>query len=107
DELDFELEVAVVLNRQGRNIKATAADNHIAGYMVMNDVSARRLQREEMKLSLGPAKGKDFATAIGPYLVTPDELSPYWVEARSGHVGNAFALEMTCAVNGVCVSKGN
>src|SRR3546814_19395069 len=77
NELDFELEVAVVLNRRGRNIKAEAADSYIAGYMIMNDFSARRLQMEEMKLSLGPAKGKDFATAIGPYLVPPDEVAAY------------------------------
>lgn len=107
DELDFELEVAIVLNRHGRNIKAAAADSYIAGYMIMNDFSARRLQMEEMKLSLGPAKGKDFATATGPYLVTPDELVPHKVDAKAGHVGHAFDLEMTCTVNGVLVSKGN
>ncbi len=106
DELDFELEVAVVLNRPGRNIKAADADRYIGGYMIMNDFSARRLQMEEMKLSLGPAKGKDFATAIGPYLVTPDELADYKVNPKAGHVGDAFDLEMTCMVNGVCVSKG-
>jgi len=107
DELDFELEVAVVLNRQGRNIRVVDADRYIAGYMIMNDFSARRLQMEEMKLSLGPAKGKDFATAMGPYLVTPDELAAYRVDAKAGHVGDAYQLEMTCAVNGVRVSKGN
>lgn len=107
DQLDFELEVAVVLNRKGRNIKAEEADNYIAGYMIMNDFSARRLQMEEMKLSLGPAKGKDFATAIGPYLVTPDELTAYAIETQAGHKGKSFALEMTCAVNGIPVSKGN
>ena len=107
DQLDFELEVAVVLNRRGRNIRAKDADRYIAGYMVMNDFSARRLQMEEMKLSLGPAKGKDFATAMGPHLVTPDELAAYRVDAKPGHVGNAFDLEMTCAVNGTRVSQGN
>lgn len=107
NELDFELEVAVVLNRNGRNIKAQEADRYIAGYMIMNDFSARQLQRKEMKLSLGPAKGKDFATAIGPYLVTPDELTLYRVEPKAGHVGMAYDLEMTCAVNGKRVSTGN
>lgn len=107
DQLDFELEIAVVLNRKGRNIKAADADGYIAGYMIMNDLSARRLQMEEMTLSLGPAKGKDFATAIGPYLVTPDELAEYKIETPIGHVGNVFNLEMTCKVNGVPVSKGN
>lgn len=107
DQLDFELEVAVVLNKKGRNIKAADADTYIAGYMIMNDLSARSLQMEEMKLSLGPAKGKDFATAIGPLLVTPDELAGYKVAAHDGHIGQAYSLKMTCKVNGVTVSAGN
>ena len=74
DKLDFELEAAIVINRAGRNIKAADADDYIAGLMIMNDMSARTLQMEEMLLNLGPAKGKDFATAIGPMLVTLDEL---------------------------------
>ena len=106
-QLDFELEVAIVLNKKGRNIKAKDADEHIGGYMIMNDLSARQLQMEEMKLSLGPAKGKDFATVIGPYLVTPDELERYKVPPPVGHIGNTYNLEMTCQVNGVQVSKGN
>ena len=105
--LDFELEVAIVLNKKGSNIKAEDADEYIAGYMIMNDLSARHLQMEEMKLSLGPAKGKDFATVIGPYLVTPDELEHYKVPAPTGHIGNTYNLEMTCKVNGSQVSKGN
>ena len=74
EKLDFELEAAIVINRPGRNIKAADADNYIAGLMIMNDMSARRLQMEEMLLNLGPAKGKDFSTVIGPMLVTLDEL---------------------------------
>ena len=62
---------------------------------------------EEMLLNLGPAKGKDFSTVIGPWLVTPDELEPYKVAAHSGHNGNSFNLEMTCHVNGKKVSNGN
>ncbi len=107
DCLDFELEVAVVLNRQGRNIPAEEADDYIAGYMIMNDLSARALQMQEMKLNLGPAKGKDFATVLGPWLVTPDELEPYLTEPPPGHTGHSYRLEMTCEVNGVPVSKGN
>jgi fumarylacetoacetate (FAA) hydrolase len=74
-ELDFELEMAAVIGREGRNIPAEEASQYVAGYMVMNDWSARDLQRAEMKLNLGPAKGKDFATSLGPWLVTPDELA--------------------------------
>jgi fumarylacetoacetate (FAA) hydrolase len=107
DKLDFELEIAVVLNKKGRNIKAAQADEYIAGYMIMNDLSARTLQLEEMKLNLGPAKGKDFATVLGPWLVTKDELVPYQVFTKEGHTGDSYKLEMKCFVNGIEVSKGN
>jgi len=105
--LDFELEVAVVIGRKGRNITAAEADDYIAGYTIMNDLSARTLQMEEMKLNLGPAKGKDFATAIGPWLVTPDELAPYLTTTKQGHTGKTYDLKMTCKVNGEQVSEGN
>lgn len=106
-KLDFELEASVVLCKKGRNIKAQDADKYIAGYMIMNDMSARTLQMEEMLLNLGPAKGKDFSTVIGPMLVTPDELEQYKVPAKPNHVGNNYNLGMKCLVNGVQVSTGN
>lgn len=107
EKLDFELEVAIVVGKKGRNIKASEADQYIAGYMIMNDMSARTLQMEEMLLNLGPAKGKDFSTVIGPYFVTPDELEQYLVPAKPNHVGNNHNLSMKCWVNGVLVSEGN
>jgi fumarylacetoacetate (FAA) hydrolase len=106
-KLDFELEVAIVVGKKGRNIKAAEADQYIAGYMIMNDMSARTLQMEEMLLNLGPAKGKDFSTVIGPWLVTPDELEPYKVAPKPNHVGNNYNLKMVCRVNGIEVSAGN
>ncbi len=106
-KLDFELEVAIVICKPGKNIKAEEADNYIGGFMIMNDFSARQLQAEEMKLGLGPSKGKDFATAIGPWLVTPDELEPFKVDPKENHIGNAYNLKMKCSVNGVQVSEGN
>ena len=106
-KLDFELEVAVVLGKRGRNVKAADADQYIAGFMIMNDMSARTLQMEEMLLNLGPAKGKDFSTVIGPWLVTPDELESFKVPAKSGHVGNSYDLKMSCHVNGIQVSSGS
>jgi fumarylacetoacetate (FAA) hydrolase len=106
-KLDFELEIAVVIGKKGRNIKAAQADEYIAGYMIMNDMSARTLQMEEMLLNLGPAKGKDFSTVIGPYLITPDELNEYLVPAKPNHVGNNHNLTMKCFVNGIQVSEGN
>lgn len=105
--LDFELEAAIVICKKGRNITAAQADEYIGGYMIMNDMSARTLQMEEMLLNLGPAKGKDFSTVIGPILVTPDELEAFKVPAKPGHTGNNYNLRMTCAVNGVQVSEGS
>lgn len=107
NKLDFELEAAIVVGKKGRNIKAAEADAYIAGFMIMNDMSARTLQMEEMLLNLGPAKGKDFSTVIGPYFVTPDELEAYKIPAKSGHVGNNYNLNMKCWVNGKLVSEGN
>lgn len=106
-KLDFELEVAVVICKKGRNIKASEADQYIGGYMIMNDMSARTLQMEEMLLNLGPAKGKDFSTVIGPMLVTPDELEGYQVPCKENHTGASHNLKMTCWVNGIQVSAGN
>ena len=106
-KLDFELEAAIVIGKKGRNITAADADNYIAGYMIMNDMSARTLQMEEMLLNLGPAKGKDFSTVIGPFMITPDELEPYKIQAKPNHTGNNYNLSMKCWVNGVQVSEGN
>ncbi|MGW7132378.1 fumarylacetoacetate hydrolase family protein [Streptomyces bobili] len=75
--LDFELEVAAVIGREGRDLTPERARDHIVGYTVFNDWSARDLQSAEMKVGLGPCKGKDTATTLGPYLVTADELEPY------------------------------
>ncbi|MFN5987466.1 MAG: fumarylacetoacetate hydrolase family protein [Chitinophagaceae bacterium] len=106
-QLDFELEIAIVIGKEGKNIKAKDADEYIAGFTIMNDLSARKLQMEEMLLNLGPAKGKDFSTVIGPWLVTPDELKSHLVPAKKGHVGNNYNLSMKCWVNDQLVSEGN
>ncbi|MBM3158662.1 MAG: fumarylacetoacetate hydrolase family protein [Bacteroidetes bacterium] len=107
EKLDFELEAAIVISKHGRNIRASEADQHIAGLMIMNDMSARTLQMEEMLLNLGPAKGKDFSTVIGPWLVTLDELEPFVTKPKPNHQGLSWNLSMTCKVNGVQVSAGN
>jgi fumarylacetoacetate (FAA) hydrolase len=107
EKLDFELEVAIVIARPGRNIPAEEADDHIGGLMIMNDMSARRLQMEEMLLNLGPAKGKDFSTVTGPWLVTLDELQPFEVPCKEGHTGKSWNLRMQCRVNDKQVSDGN
>lgn len=106
-KLDFELEVAIVICKHGHNIRASEADEYIGGLMIMNDMSARQLQLEEMLLNLGPAKGKDFCTAFGPWLVTLDELQPFEVPCKQGHVGLNWNLRMQCSVNGKQVSDGN
>ena len=106
-KLDFELEAAIVICRHGRNIPAELADSYIGGLMIMNDLSARGLQMEEMKLNLGPAKGKDFSTAVGPMLVTLKELEEFEIPAKKNHIGKSWNLEMKCSVNGKLVSLGN
>lgn len=107
EKLDFELEAAIVICKPGRNIRAADADEYIGGLMIMNDMSARKLQMEEMLLNLGPAKGKDFSTVIGPVLVTLDELEQYEVSCKENHTGKAWNLGMKCWVNGIPVSEGN
>jgi 2-keto-4-pentenoate hydratase/2-oxohepta-3-ene-1,7-dioic acid hydratase in catechol pathway len=93
EELDYELEVAAIVGRGGGDLDPGTAEEHIAGFCVMNDWSARDIQRREMKLSMGPVKGKDSATTIGPFLVTPDELDPF-------RRGRAYDLRMTATVDG-------
>ena len=102
--LDFELECFCVIGKRVTNPTLEEADDAIAGYGVMNDFSARALQMEEMKLNLGPAKGKDFATAIGPWLVTKDELSD---RLSPSPKGNVLRARMRAFVNGIPVSDGD
>ena len=90
--LDFEVEIAAVVGRQCSNLKVSEAGAHIVGYTILNDWSARDLQRKEMLVGLGPAKGKDFATSLGPCLVTADELAPK-------RKAKAFDLAITATVN--------
>ena len=95
ESLDYELEVAAVIGVDCADVKAGRWLDVVAGFTVMNDWSARDLQRREMALGLGPAKGKDFATTLGPWLVTPDEVG-----------GAAPAGTMVARVNGVEYSRG-
>ncbi len=104
NKLDLELEVAIVIGKQGKNIPANKADEYILGYTIMNDFSARTLQTEEMVLSLGPAKGKDFSTALGPWLVTKDELESKKISTPEG---DKYNLRMTAIHNGKQISDGN
>lgn len=99
EELDFELEVAALVDTPVASIEPDRAEEAIGGYLIFNDWSARDLQREETTVRLGPAKGKDFASSIGPWLVTPDELA----DARAG---KAYALQMEAFVNGIEISHG-
>jgi 2-keto-4-pentenoate hydratase/2-oxohepta-3-ene-1,7-dioic acid hydratase in catechol pathway len=96
EQMDYELELAAVIGRKGRDIAAEDAEEYIAGYTIFNDFSARDIQLEEMEASLGPAKGKDFngSNALGPYLVTPDEI-------------DITDVSMTARVNGEVWSDGS
>jgi fumarylacetoacetate (FAA) hydrolase len=98
-ELDYELEVAALVDTPAIDLSPDRAEEAIGGYTIFNDWSARDLQREETVVRLGPAKGKDFASSFGPWLVTPDELA----DAR---LANGFDLEMTAAVNAAETSRG-
>ncbi|MGH9115978.1 MAG: fumarylacetoacetate hydrolase family protein, partial [Acidimicrobiales bacterium] len=100
ERFDYELEVAAVIGLPGRDLDPSGAEDHIAGYVVFCDWSARDIQAAEMKGNLGPAKGKDSATSLGPWMVTPDELAPL-------RAGNAYDLEMAASVNGRVWSRGN
>jgi 2-keto-4-pentenoate hydratase/2-oxohepta-3-ene-1,7-dioic acid hydratase in catechol pathway len=91
---DFELEVAAVIGRAGRDLTPARARDHILGYTIFNDWSARDLQSAEMKVGLGPCKGKDTSTTLGPWLVTADELEPY------RDADGFLALELTAEING-------
>jgi fumarylacetoacetate (FAA) hydrolase len=99
-ELDYELEIAALIDTPARDLDAGRAEEAIGGYTILNDWSARDLQRDETTVRLGPAKGKDFATTIGPWLVTPDELA----DARDG---KGFALTATAEVDGQELSRGS
>ena len=103
DDLDFETEVAAVVGRvpgsDGRNLTAAEAHRHIFGYTVLNDWSARDLQRREMKVSLGPCKGKDFANTLGPWIVTADEFEDL-------HDAEGFLpISMAVEVNGEAIGQ--
>jgi len=99
--LDYELEIAVVIGKEGINIKPEEAPEYIFGYTILNDWSARDIQREEMKVGLGPAKGKDFASSLGPLIVTCEELAD-----KAVNKPGVYDLAMAARVNGVELSKG-
>jgi fumarylacetoacetate (FAA) hydrolase len=99
-ELDYELEIAALVDTPGRDLTSARGEEVIGGFCVMNDWSARDLQREETTVRLGPAKGKDFATSIGPWIVTPEEL-------RDARQGKGYSLSMTASVNGTEISRGS
>lgn len=99
-ELDYELELGVVIGHRGRDIAPERAWEHVAGFTIVNDFTARDLERRELSAGLGPVKSKDFATAVGPALVTRDEFADC---IR----GENLSLEMTARVNGRELSRGN
>jgi 2-keto-4-pentenoate hydratase/2-oxohepta-3-ene-1,7-dioic acid hydratase in catechol pathway len=95
---DLELEVAAIIGRTGRDVHPDDADTYIAGYTILVDWSARDLQFAEMQVRLGPTKGKDTATTLGPVLVTPDELEPWRTDT-------AYDLAMSVQINGQQVGQ--
>jgi len=116
-KLDLELEIAVVMGKKGHDISAENADDYIFGYTIFNDWTARSIQRQEMQMPLGPAKGKDFANAFGPCIVTKDEFEQYRCDInRAEHPehlrmpltnNNRFDVKMTAKINGETICEGN
>ena len=100
-KLDIELEIAVIMGKKGKDIKAENANDYIFGYTVFNDWTARAIQKREMEIPLGPHKGKDFANAIGPCIVTKDEMDKY-----RGADGK-FDIKMTAKINDTVICEGN
>jgi 2-keto-4-pentenoate hydratase/2-oxohepta-3-ene-1,7-dioic acid hydratase in catechol pathway len=94
DLLDYELEYGIYIGKEGKNIPREKAQEYIAGYAILNDISARDIQLQEMVVGLGPVKGKDFCSVMGPCLVTPDEVDP-------------ADMRMTARINGEVWSEGN
>lgn len=93
ERLDYELEIGCVIGREGSNVSQSEAMDYIAGFLIFNDWSARDLQTDESSVGLGPAKGKDSASSLGPWLVTTDEMAPYLQDGR-------LAVKCTSRVNG-------
>jgi fumarylacetoacetate (FAA) hydrolase len=113
-KLDIELEIAVIIGKKGKDIKA---EEYIFGYTIFNDWTARAIQKREMEIPLGPHKGKDFANAIGPCIVTKDEMEKYRVPFSDSYFeaplkvppvkGNRFNIKMTSRINGQTVCEGS
>lgn len=99
-KLDFELEIGMIVKKPARDVSAAEAGDYIAGYSIFNDWSARDIQGHEMKVGLGPSKGKDFANTLGPWITTPDELEQF-------REGDRLALDMSVSINGVEHGRDN
>jgi fumarylacetoacetate (FAA) hydrolase len=100
--MDFELEVACLIGKTGRDITPEQAQDYIFGFTILNDWSARDILRREMRIGLGPSKSKDFATSIGPWIVTPDELEQH----ATGRPG-VYDLDMIARLNREEKGRGN
>lgn len=117
EKLDIELEIAAIIGKKGKDIKAENADDYIFGYTIFNDWSARAIQKHEMTVPLGPHKGKDFANAIGPCIVTKEEFEKYRCTiSRESHpehlampesTGDRFDIKMSSKINGKTICEGN
>ena len=116
-KLDIELEMACIIGKKGKDIKSSEANEYIFGYTVFNDWTARAIQKKEMEIPLGPHKGKDFANAIGPCIVTADEMEKYRVPFSDSFFesplkvptvrSDRFNLKMTSKINGKTICEGN
>jgi len=107
EELDFELELAIVIGKECRDLQPTDFTDVVFGITIWNDFTARHIQRQEMKMNMGPHHGKEFASSMGPILVTIDEFEPYLIDTlEPGHTGKVFNLNFRIFINGNKVSEG-
>jgi 2-keto-4-pentenoate hydratase/2-oxohepta-3-ene-1,7-dioic acid hydratase in catechol pathway len=116
-KLDIELEIACIIGKKGKDIKMTDARPYIFGYTIFNDWTARAIQKVEMEIPLGPHKGKDFANAIGPCIVTADEMEQYRIPMDESVFtdpisvpkikGDRLNVKMTSRINGETICEGN
>lgn len=102
--LDYEIEVAIIIGKEGIDIPVNKADEYIFGFTLMNDFSSRKIQMQEMKLNLGPSKGKDFATALGPYVTTIERLNSRTTKTPKG---NIYDIDLKGYLNNKLLSKDN
>ncbi len=106
-KLDFDLHIGIIISQPCKNISAAEADEYIGGFIIINNICSGMDQSSQKQTHICSAKGKDFATCAGPFLITPDELEEYIVPAKENHTGTTYDLAVSCRINGLQTGSGN